>query len=939
MPQPQPQPPCRRQPPWRLVPVALAGACLVTVALLAGCGRSADDRLAQAQALAARQDSAGALVAVKALLQQKPEMAEARFLLGRLLLERGEAAAAEAEFDRSLGLGVAPSRVMPLLAEAMLRAGHDAALLARLGQQTLPDAAAQARLKTTLAEAQARLDQGPAARDSLAAALRAQPGHPPALRLQARLAAAGGDLPGAVAQLQALLAAQPGDAEAWVLLGHLQLHQQAEPALPLAAYRQALKLQPDHVGAHAALMSMHLARNDLEAARAQFVQMQQRLPRHPRTLQFDGELALAQGDLPRAQAVFQQLLRALPDQPQILQSAAMVELRLNAPAQAEQLLTRALALAPGSAALRRLAARAQLAQGQTARALALLEPLAGDGSTDVDALTLAAQARLMAGEAAPAAALFKRASALRPDDGRLRAASALMRLRDGDEAALRELQRAAADSKDTAADLALVATQMQRRSFDAALQAIDRLEAKVPDQPLAPLLRGQVLQLQGRADAARAAFGEALKRNPDHLPALAALARLDLAANQGAAAMARYEALLQRQPKLAPAHLALAELALRNGAGRAAAVSRLEAAIRAVPDDLSLRLALIDLQLSGERPRAALEVAQAAAARWPEQPALLGRLGRAQLGAGDARQAATSFHRLVALQPRHAAGHLGLAEAQIAQQDFTGAERALQQLLAIDPQHLQAQQLQAGLALRQRQGAQALAVARRVQQQRPTQAAGWLMEGDVQAAQQRWPAAVAALRQALLRSDPQQAPARLHAVLLRSGQTAEAAALAADWPRRHPQDLLFRHYLGDEAMSRRDLAGAEAHYRAVLAVNPQQALARNNLAWVLLEQGKPGALAEAERAVQLAPDQPPLRDTLARALAAAGRLKDALAMQQSALALAPDSPALRLQLAKLLVASGDKKAARAEYQRLDALGTRFAQHDEVSAALKSLGGR
>ena len=30
---------------------------------------------------------------------------------------------------------------------------------------------------------------------------------------------------------------------------------------------------------------------------------------------------------------------------------------------------------------------------------------------------------------------------------------------------------------------------------------------------------------------------------------------------------------------------------------------------------------------------------------------------------------------------------------------------------------------------------------------------------------------------------------------MKQHQAAEASALAADWPRRHPQDLLFRHYL------------------------------------------------------------------------------------------------------------------------------------------------
>lgn len=918
---------------------ALAAAVLAGAVLLSGCTRSVEDRLAQAETLAARQDSAGALVAVKALLQRKPDMAGARLLLGRLLLEGGQGAAAEAELQRALSLGVAPSQATPLLAEAMLRAGHEAALMAQLGQQNLPEALAQARLKTALAEAQARLEQGSAARDSLAAALQAQPDHAPALRLQARLTAAGGDMAGALAQLQQLVAAQPKDAEAWVLLGHLLAHQQTDPAQALAAYRQALTLQPSHVGANAAVVAMSLARNDLEGARQQFAQMQQRLPRHARTLQLEGELALAQGDLPRAQALFQQLLRALPDQPQVLQSAALVELRLNAPAQAEQLLNRAMTLAPASVSLRRLAAQAQLAQGQTARALALLEPLVGDDATDAEALTLAAQARLLSGEAPAAQALFKRAAALRPGDGRLRATAALMRLRDGDESGLADLQRAAADSKDISADLALIATHLQRRAWGAAMQAIDRLGAKQPDQPLAMLLRGQVLQHQGNTSAARAAFQQALTHNADHLPTLAALARLDLAANQGAAAVARYESLLQRQPKLAAAHLALADLLLRSGAGRGVAAQRLEAGIQAVPDDLSLRLALIDLHLAGDRPRAALDVAQAAAGRWPEQASLLTRLGLAQLRSGDARQAATSFRKLVALQPRSAAGHFGLAEALSVQQDFAGAERSLQQLLAINPMNVGAQQLQANLAMRQREVAQALAIARRLQAQHPTLAAGWLLEGEVQGAQKQWPAAVAALRQALTRDEPNQAPVRLHVALLRGGQAAEAAALAVDWPQKHPQDLMFRLYLGDAASGRRDFAAAEAQYRAILAVQPQHALTRNNLAWVLLEQGKPGALAEAEQAVQLAPDQPQLRDTLARALATAGRLKDALAMQKSALALVPDDPGLRLQLARLQAQVGDRRSARAELERLEELGNRFAQHEEVTQALKALGGR
>ena len=119
------------------------------------------------------------------------------------------------------------------------------------------------------------------------------------------------------------------------------------------------------------------------------------------------------------------------------------------------------------------------------------------------------------------------------------------------------------------------------------------------------------------------------------------------------------------------------------------------------------------------------------------------------------------------------------------------------------------------------------------------------------------------------------------------------------WLKTHPRDVLFLFHLGDEALTRKDYASAETRYRAVLAASPAHALALNNVAWLLLQQKKPGALPLAEQAVKAAPDRPALRDTLAQALAAEGRLPQALEMQKSALALRPDDPHLRLNLARL----------------------------------------
>lgn len=907
---------------------------------LSGCSRSAGDKLAQVQTLIDRQDRAGALVAVKALLQDKPDLGEARLLHGQLLLERGDAAAAEIELRRAAEL-LRQDRVVPLLARAMLQANQAAKLVAQFGSTRLADATAMANLKTVLAEAQASLGELPAARDSLGQALAAVPGHAPALLLRARVAAVSGDIPAALAELKDLLARHPNNADAWVLQGDLLVRQRAEPGAVADAYRRALAAKPDHVAAHAALITLHLAMRDMEAARSQHAAMQKLLPRHPQTLLFDGQMALLQGDAAKARELFQQLLRGAPNHVLLLQSAAAAELKLNAPGQAEALLMRALQLAPGNATARRLAAQAYLALGQPARVLAVLEPLTGGKPPDAGALTLAAQARLMDGDVAQAAALFERAAVLQPDDPKIRTALALANLQRGqDESALAELQRVAAgDARGRSADLALIAAQVQRRAYDPALQAIDGLARKLPGEPLPAQLRGQVLLHKRDLPGARAAFEQALALAADYFPAVSALASLDLAEGKAEAAQARFDALLRRDPRNAQAYIALADLRLRSGAGRDAVTAQLEAGIRAMPADANLRLALAAHHLASANPKAAAAAAQAGLAQLPDNLDLLARLGQALLLTGDSQQALSTYNRMVALQGRSPASHLGLAEAQLAANDLPAAARSLARVLELEPEHLPARRLQMTLAMRQRKPEQALAVARALQKQRPALAAGFLWEGELHMAQQQWQPAVAALRQAVGKDDPQQAPMRLHHALLRAGQPADAAAMAASWLQAHPRDVLFLFHLGDEALTAKDYATAELRYRAVLAASPAHALALNNVAWLMLQQKKPGALPLAEQAVKAAPDRPALRDTLAQVLAAEGRLPQALDMQKSALALRPDDPGLRLNLARLYARANEKKLARTELDRLALLGDRFGRQAEVSEALRALGGR
>jgi cellulose synthase operon protein C len=230
----------------------------------------------------------------------------------------------------------------------------------------------------------------------------------------------------------------------------------------------------------------------------------------------------------------------------------------------------------------------------------------------------------------------------------------------------------------------------------------------------------------------------------------------------------------------------------------------------------------------------------------------------------------------------------------------------------------------------------ALDIARTVQRQRPTEAVGFALEGDLAASRHDWDKAVAAYRTGLKQVPSAVLAVKLDSALLASGASGEAGKFEASWRQAHSSDATFLFYIGDNALARKDYAAAESAYSAVLKLQPANAAAFNNLAWVTSLQNEPGALAYAQKANELAPNQPAFMDTLASVLGAAGQMDKALALQKQVVALMPANDGFKLDLAKLYLKAGNKADARIELDKLAALGTRFPGQAEVVSLRKDL---
>lgn len=917
----------------------LALPIVLAVMALVGCAdESPEKRVAAAKEYLQKKDTKAAVIEIKNALQANPDLGEARYLLGTTLLADGNVVAAEVELRKALAAKYPEDAVVPDLARSMLMLGQAKKLVDEFGGARLGKPAADANLQTTLAAAYSTLGKPEQAKAALSAALAADAQYAPALLISARHKATARDIDGAFAIADSVLAREPRNTDAWKLKGDLQLYAKNQPDEALNAYRKALEIDGTYGAAHVAVLSMLIQQGRTDEAAKQLEQLKALAPNSAQTKLFEAHLAYQKKDFRLARDLAQQLLQLAPNGAQVLQLAGAAELQLGAVTQAEIYLSKAIQMAPQLASARRMLIATHLRAGQPAKALAALTSAADkDGNIEPALYSLAGEVYLQTGDAKKAESYFAKALKLDPNDARKRTAVAITHLASGQTAgALDELQDIAASDDGVTADLALISAHARRKEFDKAIAAIDKLEAKQPDKPIAANLRGRIHLARKDTAAARKSFERALQIDPNFFAAAATLAAMDLADKKPDDAKKRFEALLAKNPKNGAALLALAQLAAVGGAGKDEVSALLTKAVDANPNDAAPRLLLIDHLLRNKDNKLALTAAQNALTAQPNSAELVSALGRAQQASGDVNQAIKTYSKLASMQPLSPVPHIRLAEAQLANKEPKAAESSLRKALDIKADFLDAQRGLILLALGDKRHADALKVAHSVQSQRPKSPVGFVFEGDIANSQKDWDASARAYRLALQLGPASETAIKLHAVLLAQKKLKDADQFASSWMKDNPKDVRFLIYQGEQEISSDNYVAAERSYLKAIGIQPDNVVALNNLAWVSGKLKKDTAIGFAESANRLAPNNPDFMDTLAMLLAEKGEFERAIGLQNKALALDPSRSVIRLNLAKIYIKAGDKVKAREELQLLSKLGDKYAAQSEVSSLLNAL---
>jgi tetratricopeptide (TPR) repeat protein len=407
-----------------------------------------------------------------------------------------------------------------------------------------------------------------------------------------------------------------------------------------------------------------------------------------------------------------------------------------------------------------------------------------------------------------------------------------------------------------------------------------------------------VLKEQSRAEAE---YREILNRHPDDELNRYALAGIYLSQGRITDAEQQIETILKQKPNSPQALMLRGQMRLEQGRNDEG-LQDLQAAVQAEPRWALARYFLGIAQMKKGNLKTAEDELKTASELDPNAPGPRLVLAQMAIGQGRNEQALLELNRLLEKKTDAAEPFLLRAIALTQRGDFAKAEKDLDALLRSFPQSAErATTLRTLSWIKLRQGktgearkfaeqalaalptsAEALylyaltftsqgrmqeavsAVASRVKEQ-PNWAAGYDVLGQLCILNGQPGEGEKHLRKAV-ELDPKLTSAwiNLSEALRSTGNLDAAVNVLRDVAQREQKFSGVHVRLGQIYEQRNDPAQAKAAYQKALAVNQDDVIAKNNLAWLLAEQGGniDVALRLAQEAKQVVPDDPSISDTL-----------------------------------------------------------------------------
>ena len=433
----------------------------------------------------------------------------------------------------------------------------------------------------------------------------------------------------------------------------------------------------------------------------------------------------------------------------------------------------------------------------------------------------------------------------------------------------------------------------------------------------------QILILKNQLDEATKLNSEILKSTPHDVEALVYKGEIQLRQNNAAGAVEALQAALKNDPNSAVAHYQLG-MAYSQQRDLRHAETEWREAVRIKPEMTEAQRLIAGLEISRGEVDAVTQTAEQIIQSQPYSPdgyliRSLAELARQRYAAAE-KDAQDAMNRA----PQSFAPYYQLGNVQLAQKHYPEAEKFYQQALEKDPSSSESLSGLMNTYVAQKEYDKAIAAANAQIAKSPNSSNFYdLLATALFDGKKDYPGAEAALRKAIaLDKNNIDALEKLGKVQAQQGSLDQALSTYVQASKDNPGEVRFYILAGELYEAKQNWDQAKAMYQQALSLSPDDPLASNNLAYVLLQQGGnvDVAMGMAQTARRGMPNSPNAADTLGWAYYHKGIYQSAISQFQEALRLnekagAPDDPVLHYHLGLAYQKANQLSLARQQLEK------------------------
>jgi len=857
----------------------------ICLTLFACSDKSANEYLTSAKRNIEANKYNAASIELKNAIKQTPNLAEARFLLGKVYLQLHQYENAEKEFNRALQFDYPASEVVPLLSQSYQKTGADNALIKLSHKQKGLTTAQATQVAFYKLQAFINLKQNLKAKaiiKDIKDFKTISPFKSLALVYGLLIDDSLGqeqnkNIDAALLQLDNILAAHPKQADALKLKANILLNQshgdktKIEPVISI--YRDYVTYYPEDIQAAFIFARLLTEVNHTVEAEPIVDKLLKINSENMLLNQLKGLARFNAKDSKNALLYTEKAIHSNPnDIPLRLVAGISAYLDKNYEAANQHLSFIADQLPPSHEALRLLAA-SQLQLGLTLDANKTLAKFENISSKDSTLFSSVGLALVESGEVVKAKEILKKSPQVNEklkNNSEELARLGLLKLSLNDLSGIINLEEAIAktqaDDKSSKMPLipleqTLATAYLSANQFDKALALAKRWKEEQPKNTQAYFVAGLAYLKSQKFANARTEFEQLLTIEPNNVKAKMALLSLNVKKNSLQQNEAALNDILKVQPDYVPAYMQLYALAKQSGNTKGV-IERLEKSIKTTPKNEKLMIVLAEIYLAEQRfdeSTALLETLKSG----NDTPAPFWQL----LGQSYIQQKAYDKARLLyqdwlAKQPNNRSAMIGNIVAMDSEGKFKEALVLTQNYLAIRGTDPQIQLLQSYLQVMDND----FEKAQQSYDKLPTSllklpfSKGIL--GQLQLHNNNATAALVNL-QAAYQAIPNSRNARfVMLAFYKLKQKEKGQQFLTNHVKKHPQDQVSLMQLANEQLQQ-DTNMALASYEKAVHLNPNNGVAQNNLAFLYMQQNKLDlALEHAQQALKLMPTDENVLDTL-----------------------------------------------------------------------------